>query len=111
MKLRDAIRRRLNDSVVLNIRVSPKAGANAIAGLRKAADGAVALNIRVTQPPDKGKANKAVVALLAKQLGFAKSALSIVAGDTSRDKQIRISGQPGVIVRALDELVGSGDRE
>lgn len=96
---------------MLSVRVTPKSGVDAISGLYRAADGAVFLKIRVTQPPDKGKANKAVIALLAKQLGFAKSALSIVARDTSRDKQIRISGQPGVIVRALDELVGSGDRE
>ena len=96
---------------MLSVRVTPKSGADAISGLYQAADGKVSLKMRVTQPPDKGKANKAVIALLAKQLGFAKSALSIVAGDTSRDKQIRISGQPDVIVRALDELVGSGDGE
>ena len=101
---RDAISRTCEDHVIVSIRATPKAGADAISGLHQAADGAISLKIRVTQPPDKGKANKAVIALLAKRLGFAKSALSIVAGETSRDKQIRINGQPSVIQRALDDI-------
>jgi uncharacterized protein (TIGR00251 family) len=101
---RGAIGRALDDHVILNVRVTLKAGADAINGLYEADDGAISLKIRVTQPPDKGKANKAVIALLAKRLGFAKSALSIVAGDTSRNKQIRINGQPDVIAYALDEM-------
>ena len=102
---RIAIGRTYETHVVLNVRVTPKSGTEAINGLYEAADGTVSLKVRVTQPPDKGKANKAVIALLAKRLGFAKSALSIVAGDTSRNKQIRISGQPDIIARALDGIV------
>ncbi|MDH3740703.1 MAG: DUF167 family protein [Hyphomicrobiales bacterium] len=105
---RDAISRTCEADVVVNVRVTPKAGADAINGLYQAADGAISLKVRVTQPPDKGKANKAVIALLAKRLGFAKSALSIVAGDTSRNKQIRISGQPEAIIRSLEQITGPG---
>ena len=102
---RDAISRTYETHVVLNVRVTPKSSTEAISGLYQAADGAISLKIRVTQPPDKGKANKAVIALLVKRLGFAKSALSIVGGDTSRDKQIKISGQPDAISRALEKIV------
>ncbi|NNE22574.1 MAG: DUF167 domain-containing protein [Rhizobiales bacterium] len=108
---RTAISRTGNTHIVLNVRVTPKSGADAINGLYQAADGAISLKLRVNQPPDKGKANKAVIALLAKRLGFAKSALSIVAGDTSRNKQIKISGQPQAIIRSLEKITGPGDEE
>lgn len=109
MTARDAIARTYETHTVLNVRVTPKSSAEAINGLYEATDGAISLKVRVTQPPDTGKANKAVIALLAKRLGFAKSALSIVAGDTSRNKQIRIEGQPDIIACALDESVQSRD--
>jgi len=51
---------------------------------------ATVLRLRVAAVPDKGKANAAVIALLAKALGLPKSALSITAGDTARLKTLRI---------------------
>jgi uncharacterized protein YggU (UPF0235/DUF167 family) len=46
--------------------------------------------VRVTATPEAGKANAAVLALLAKALGVPKSALSIVRGETGRDKRVRL---------------------
>jgi uncharacterized protein len=40
--------------------------------------------------PDKGKANAAVIALLAKTLGLPKSSIAVTAGHTARLKTIRI---------------------
>ncbi|MBZ6378691.1 hypothetical protein B5C34_11600 [Pacificimonas flava] len=48
------------------------------------------VEVRVTAPADKGKANEALLALLADALGFAKSRLTLVAGATSRRKTVRI---------------------
>ena len=48
-----------------------------------------ALRVRVTATATDGKANKAVVKLLAKHLGVAPSSIEIVRGHTSRDKLIR----------------------
>lgn len=48
------------------------------------------IRIYVTAPPDKGKANAAVQKLLAKSLGIAKSRLTLLRGDTSRDKLFRV---------------------
>ena len=110
MTPRDAISRNEADGIVLRVRLTPKARSRGIDGLHQAADGTVALKVRVTAPPDKGKANKAVIALLAKRLGFAKSALRIVAGETSRDKQIEISGRPEAIARALDAIIRPKER-
>jgi uncharacterized protein (TIGR00251 family) len=48
------------------------------------------LLIRVTCPPEDGKANKAVTKLLAKALGLPPSRLTLVRGHTSRDKQFQV---------------------
>ena len=56
-----------------------------------------ALKIAVTAPPDKGKANAAVAALLAKAFGVAKSSVAVVAGETDRRKVLRVSGDPAAL--------------
>ena len=50
------------------------------------------LKIAVTAPPVDGEANAAVIALVAKQLGVARSAVEVVAGVSSRRKTLRIRG-------------------
>lgn len=62
------------------LRVTPKASRNAI----ELRDGA--LRIYVTCVPEDGKANAAVQKLLAKELGIAKSRLTLMRGHTARDK-------------------------
>ena len=49
------------------------------------------LHLRVTAPPEGGKANAAVVALVAKSLRVPRSSVSIIKGLTSRDKVLRIN--------------------
>ncbi|MCH8869205.1 MAG: DUF167 domain-containing protein [Chloroflexi bacterium] len=68
----------------MKIRVQPKAGRNAI---EVAGD---KVTLRVTAAPEGGKANDAVVELLAKRLGVAKGRVSIVRGHKSRDKTVLI---------------------
>lgn len=46
--------------------------------------------IRVTCPPEDGKANKAVTKLLAKALGLPPSRLTLVRGHSGRDKQFQV---------------------
>jgi uncharacterized protein len=48
------------------------------------------LHVSVTQAPEKGKANKAIIALLAKTLGLRKSQLELLAGETSAHKRFLI---------------------
>jgi hypothetical protein len=50
------------------------------------------LKIKITVCPEKGKANEAVIALLAKHYGVPKRAVRIVRGLTSREKEIEIEG-------------------
>lgn len=74
----------------LRLRVTPNAGRDAIEGFERLADGTEVLRVRVAAVPDKGKANAAVIALLAKSLGLPKSALSLVAGETARLKTVSL---------------------
>ena len=66
------------------VRVTPKAARNRIAF----EDGV--LRVYVTTVPEDGKATAAVIKLLAKSLGVAKSRLTLIRGTTSRDKQFRL---------------------
>lgn len=73
----------------LIIRVTPKASRNYIK-VEHLLNGQKLLRVYVTVPPEDGKANKAVIELLAKELGVAKSSLKITQGLTTRDKVITI---------------------
>ncbi len=69
------------------VRVVPRASKNEIAG--QVGD---AIKVRLTAPPVEGKANKALIAFLAQELGLRKSQVEIVAGETSRNKVICVLG-------------------
>ena len=66
------------------VRVTPKAGRNAVV-----AEGG-AIRVYVTTVPEGGKATAAVVDLLARALGVAKTRLELVRGATARDKVFRL---------------------
>ena len=66
------------------VRVTPKASRNAVV-----AEGG-AIRVYVTVVPESGKANAAVIRLLAKSLGVAKSRLDLMRGATARDKVFRV---------------------
>ena len=80
----------------LDVRVIPRASRDGLAGMR---DGR--LLVRVSAPPLDGRANAAVCALLAKAAGVPKSAVSVVRGETSRDKRLRIEGDAAAVRVAL----------
>jgi uncharacterized protein len=75
-------------AVTLSVRVTPRADRNSVVGVRD--DGVVL--VRVTAAPTDGQANKAVLETLAGALNLKKSQLSLVGGETSRDKRIQITG-------------------
>lgn len=76
---------------MLAVRVTPKASSERI--VVGCADTPV--RVYVTVAAEDGKANAAVLKLLAKALGLAKSRLSIVRGESGRDKLIAVSRPPG----------------
>ena len=50
------------------------------------------LKVKVSAPPEKGKANECLLKFLAKKLGVKKSAVSIISGQTSPVKHVKVSG-------------------
>ncbi|AFS20367.1 DUF167 family protein [Chlamydia psittaci] len=68
---------------ILEVKVTPKSKENKIVGF----EGEV-LKIRVTEVPEKGKANEAVIALLAKTLSLPKRDVTLISGETSKNKRI-----------------------
>jgi uncharacterized protein len=91
----------------LRVRVTPRSAGNSAGGLARDSDGRAALIVRVSVPPEKGKANKAVIATLAKSLKLAKSRLTITAGLADRNKTVAIAGDPAEVEAALRELLKS----
>jgi uncharacterized protein (TIGR00251 family) len=88
----------------LFVRVTPNAGRDAILGIEIRDDNTAVLRLRVSAVPDKGKANAAVVALLARALGVPKSALNVVSGETSRLKTIAVLGDGAALVVRVEAL-------
>ena len=77
--------RRDGGRLSFTIRVTPRAAANAVTGER---DGV--LLVHVTAPPVDGKANDAVVALLARSLGVPRSEIHLERGARSRTKRVSV---------------------
>jgi len=84
--------------VVLPVRAQAGARKNGIQGEH---DGA--LKVSVTQAPEKGNANKAIVTVLAKQLRLRKSQIELISGETSAQKRFIIAGVSVEELRTLIE--------
>lgn len=76
----------------LNVRLTPKASRDALRGWVQDATGQPVLKASVTAVPEKGKANKALIELLADEFGIPKSTIELVRGETDRNKQLIIKG-------------------
>ena len=75
------------DGVTLRLHVQPGAKKTEVAGPH-----GEALKIRLAAPPVDGKANACLIAFIADRLGIAKSAVSLVSGDSSRAKRVHVRG-------------------
>jgi uncharacterized protein len=73
--------------VRITVRATPRSGRDSI----EAGAGGVLL-VRVTAPPDDGKANAAVCKVVAEALGVPKTAVSVVRGHTARTKTLEVRG-------------------
>ena len=89
---------------LLEIRTTPKAASNEVTGIYKASDGALSLAVKVCAVPEKGKANAAVIATLAKAMRMAQSTFAQVGGDTHRQKTFQIVGNVAVVAAFIEKL-------
>lgn len=91
----------VDNGVRVTLRVTPKASRNGVTGLADTPSGTKALKVGVTAVPEDGKANEAVVKLLAKAWGVPKSRIAVVSGATDRNKTLHIAGDPAELSRRL----------
>ena len=99
------------DPFLVDIRVVPRASQNSIDGALR--EGRIV--IRVTAPPVDGAATAAALSVLADGLGLAPKMIQLTAGETSRNKRVRISGlRASEVLERLaivpDRAVGSTER-
>jgi uncharacterized protein (TIGR00251 family) len=89
------------EGVLLSVRVTAKAQRDEVVGICRTNDGREALSTRVRAAPERGKANKAIIATVAKFLGLPKSSVGIKSGETGRSKILLIAGEPEQLAAML----------
>jgi uncharacterized protein len=82
------------DGLRAAIRLSPRAKIDRLLALTATAAGGCAIKASVTAPPEGGRANEALLRLLAHAWRLPRRDLSIVAGAAGRNKIIKIAGDP-----------------
>ncbi|MBS0521170.1 MAG: DUF167 domain-containing protein [Proteobacteria bacterium] len=91
--------RRGASGVTVELRVQPRARRTALELSESA------LKAAVTTPPEDGKANAAVIALLAESWRLPKSAFTVIKGGTARNKTIGVAGDPAALAARIGEWV------
>ena len=92
--------RRNPEGIIFKVFVQPKSSKNIIVGLH-----GDALKIKLTAPPVENAANAMCVKFLAKALSVSKSSIEIIAGHTSRNKQVLLkTGQASITAEAYKRL-------
>jgi uncharacterized protein (TIGR00251 family) len=92
-------------SIRIQLKVVPNASRTRVVGEYQGA-----LKVAVATPPEKGRANEAVIELLARSLGLRRNQLTIESGTTSARKTLSITGvNADAMKRALESLLGGPD--
>lgn len=89
--------------VLVPVRLAPRAGRDRITGVKADAAGTLRLSVSVTAAPEDGKANAALVGLLAKVWKLPKSSISIASGAKARSKLVRVAGDPAGILERIEK--------
>lgn len=93
--------------VDLHVRLTPRADQDRIDGIELRDDGRAVLKARVRALADAGKANAALIALLAKSLKTTKQSIQLVSGATARQKRLTITGDGPALAALLAALCDS----
>ncbi len=96
--------------VHIAVRLTPRARADRLDGVAQLADGAVVLKVSVTAPPSEDRANDALLQLLAKEWGLPRRDLALVGGRKSRNKIVRVAGEPAALMRRLALAISGPER-
>ena len=101
----DAALAAVADGVRLTVRLTPRGRADRIEGIAVQADDSRVLRVSVTAPPEDGRANEALLRLLAKQWRLARRDLAIVGGARSRNKLVHIAGDSTRLLAQLNDAI------
>ena len=99
------------NGVRVRVRLTPKAAAARIGGVQSDAAGGAALKVAVTAPPEDGRANDALVALLAKAWRVPKTSIALIAGAANRNKTLFVAGEPNALLAAMSGTLETPRRE
>ena len=92
-----------SDGVLVAVKVQPKSRRPGLQGRVADVDGS-RLRIGVSEAAEDGRANRAACALLAEAVGVPASAVAVTLGATSRQKTLRVAGDPATLDRRLQEI-------
>lgn len=88
--------------VTLRVKLTPGAARNALVRTEQDDAGNALLRATVTTVPEKGKANAALIKMLAKKLGLPKTSIRLIAGEQSRHKTVLVMGPPDTLLKQLE---------
>lgn len=98
--------RETDGGLLLDVRATPKSSRDAVTGVHD--DGErLRLAVSVRAVPDKGAANIAVIATVARWLKLPKSAITLASGGTSRLKTLALAGPPDGLTATLTEKIAA----
>jgi uncharacterized protein (TIGR00251 family) len=89
--------------VSIEVKVQPHARKPGLLGRVPGIEGE-RLRVAVAEPPEDGRANEAVCRAMADALGVSRAAVAVTAGATSRQKRLRIDGDPVQLIKRLEVL-------
>ena len=91
----------------MRVRLTPGASRDRIDGLLLEADGGAALKVAVTAVAEDGKANAALIGMLAREWKRPKSSISLASGASNRSKVLHIAGEPEQLLHVLDDWLAN----
>lgn len=101
-----AVLRNAPDGVFMRVRLTPKASRDGIDGCENGPDGAF-LKARVRAVPERGKANAALLRLIAKTFDLRLSDMTLRSGQSARMKSVHIAGAPDELTHAMAAKLGT----
>lgn len=94
--------RAVTGGVRVAVRLTPKAARDRFQGTVREADGSCALKLGVTAAPEAGRANAALIELLAKTWRLPKTSIALVRGAADRRKTLHLAGEPAALLARLE---------
>ena len=91
------------------LKVLPRAGSNGVQGIEVDGTGQARLAVRVNAPPEAGKANAALIKLLARRWRMPQRSLEVVSGAGARLKVLQVHGAPDAVIERLRAVEAPAD--